>query len=82
MIDPRKMPFDNLALRPVQIEQITANHQSYDAVARLSLLPRIRDREIGNTAPSLVASGKVLSPTSWKGVTELIEGQAMVMSSR
>lgn len=58
-IDPRNLPFNKLP-PPVNIEQITADHKSYDPVSHLRLPPRIRDLEIDYTALSFVAPQKVL----------------------
>jgi signal transduction histidine kinase/ligand-binding sensor domain-containing protein len=63
VIDPRHLPFNKLA-PPVHIEQITADHKTYeatpDANGQLRLPPRLRDLEIDYTALSLVAPERVL----------------------
>jgi len=61
VIDPRHLPFNKLA-PPVHIEQITADHKTYeatpDANGQLRLPPR--DLQIDYTALSLVAPERVL----------------------
>jgi PAS domain S-box-containing protein len=63
VIDPRHLPFNTLP-PPVHIEQITADHKTYeatpDANGQLRLPPRLRDLQIDYTALSLVAPEKVL----------------------
>jgi len=63
VIDPRHLPFNKLP-PPVYVEQITADHKTYeatpDANGQLRLPPRLRDLQIDYTAPSLVAPEKVL----------------------
>jgi len=66
VVDPRHLPFNKLT-PPVQIEQITADHKTYDAVldgtgdgnGRLRLPPLVRDLAIDYTALSLVSPEKV-----------------------
>jgi signal transduction histidine kinase/ligand-binding sensor domain-containing protein len=62
VIDPAHLPFNRVA-PPVHIEQITADHKTYDVVSavngNLRLPPLIRDLEIDYTALSLVAPEKV-----------------------
>jgi ligand-binding sensor domain-containing protein/signal transduction histidine kinase len=53
VVDPQHLPF-NLP-PPVHIEQITADHKTYEASGRMQLPPLIRDLEIDYTALSLVA---------------------------
>ncbi len=63
VIDPRRLPFNSLPPL-VHIEQITADHKTYDAMSDsnelLRLPPLVRDLEIDYTALSLVAPEKVL----------------------
>ena len=63
VIDPRHLPFNKFP-PPVHIEQIVADHKTYDATSdanrRVSLPPRVRDLQIDYTALSLVAPEKVL----------------------
>jgi len=63
VIDPRHLPFNRLP-PPVHVEQITADHKTYeatpDANGQLRLPPRLRDLQIEYTALSLVAPEKVL----------------------
>ena len=63
VIDPQHLPFNKLP-PPVHIEQITADHKTYDvtsdASGRVSLPPRVRDLQIDYTALSLGAPEKVL----------------------
>jgi len=63
VVDPRHLPFNPLP-PPVHIEQITADHKTYntisDAKAPVRLPPLIRDLEIDYTALSFVAPEKVL----------------------
>ena len=59
IIDPDRLPFNKLP-PPVHVEQITADHKTYDAVSQLRLPPLVRDLEIDYTALSLVAPEKVL----------------------
>ena len=58
VVDPNNLPF-NAAPPPVHVEQITANHRSYDLASAANwnshLPPLIRDLEIDYTALSLVA---------------------------
>ena len=56
--DPSRMARNTLA-PPVHIEQITADHKSYDAKSGLRLPPLVRDLSIDYTALSLVAPEKV-----------------------
>ncbi len=56
--DPSRMARNMLA-PPVHIEQITADHKSYDAKSGLRLPPLVRDISIDYTAVSLVAPEKV-----------------------
>jgi signal transduction histidine kinase/ligand-binding sensor domain-containing protein len=62
-VDPRHLPFNNLP-PPVHLEQITADHKSYDLsfnpAANPHLPSLVRDLEIDYTALSLVAAEKVL----------------------
>jgi len=63
VVNPRELHFNKL-LPPVHIEQITADHQTYDATSasngKVQLPARVRDLEIDYTALSLVAPEKVL----------------------
>jgi signal transduction histidine kinase/ligand-binding sensor domain-containing protein len=59
VVDPRHLPFNNFP-PPVHIEQITADHKTYDASSNLRLPPLARDLEIDYTALSLVAPEKNL----------------------
>jgi signal transduction histidine kinase len=63
VLDPHHLPFNRLPA-PVQISQITADRQTYDAVSSvkgsLRLPPLLRDLEIDYTALSFVAPEKVL----------------------
>jgi signal transduction histidine kinase/ligand-binding sensor domain-containing protein len=63
VIDPHHLAFNKLR-PPVHIEQITADHQTYnvtsDANGKVYLPPLIRDLEVDYTALSLVAPEKVL----------------------
>ena len=63
VVDPRHLPFNRL-LPPVHIEQVTANHKTYnvpsDEKANLRLPALVRDLQIDYTALSLVAPEKVL----------------------
>ena len=56
--DPSRMARNMLA-PPVHIEQITADHKSYDAKSGLRLPPLVQDISIDYTALSLVAPEKV-----------------------
>jgi signal transduction histidine kinase/ligand-binding sensor domain-containing protein len=62
VVDPRRLPFNKLA-PPVQIERMTGDGKTYDAIpgenGRLRLPPLVRDLEIDYTALSLVAPEKV-----------------------
>jgi signal transduction histidine kinase len=66
VIDPRHLPFNTLP-PPVHVEQINADHKTYDASSNvtgdsssyLRLPPLVRDLEIEYTALSLVAPEKV-----------------------
>jgi signal transduction histidine kinase len=55
--DPSRMARNTLA-PPVHIEQITADHKSYDAKSALRLPPLVRDLSIDYTALSLVEPEK------------------------
>ena len=57
MIDPRHTPFNSLP-PPVNIEQLVADHKTYQPDAKLSLPPLLHDLEIDYTALSLVAPEK------------------------
>ena len=57
--DPSRMTRNTL-VPPVHIEQITADHKSYDAKSGLRLPPLVRDLSIEYTALSLVAPEKNL----------------------
>jgi signal transduction histidine kinase/ligand-binding sensor domain-containing protein len=57
VVDPRHLPFNNLS-PPVRIEQVTADHRTYDTSSYLRLPPLVRDVEIDYTALSLVAPEK------------------------
>jgi signal transduction histidine kinase/ligand-binding sensor domain-containing protein len=57
MVDPRRLPRNELP-PPVYVEQITADHATYDAAPGLRLPPRLRDLQIDYTALSLVAPEK------------------------
>jgi len=63
VIDPAHLPFNRLS-PPVHIEQVIADHKSYDATSEINghlpLPPLIRDLEIDYTALSLVVPEKVL----------------------
>jgi signal transduction histidine kinase/ligand-binding sensor domain-containing protein len=67
VVDPRHLHFNKLP-PPVHIEQVTADHKTYDAAlvvngdekGHLRLPPLVRDLEIDYTALSLVAPEKVL----------------------
>ena len=56
--EPSRMA-GNMLAPPVHIEQITADHKSYDAKSGLRLPPLVRDLSIDYTAVSLVAPEKV-----------------------
>ena len=58
IVDPSRVVV-NTVPPPVHIEQITADHKSYDAKSGLRLPPLIRDVTIEYTALSLVAPEKV-----------------------
>jgi len=58
VVDPRHLPFNKLP-PPVYIEQITADHKTYDSKSGLRLPPLVRDLSIDYTALSLVAPEKV-----------------------
>ena len=58
IVDPSRVVVNTLA-PPVHIEQITADHKSYDAKSGLRLPPLVRDLSIDYTALSLVAPEKV-----------------------
>jgi signal transduction histidine kinase len=62
VVDPRHLPFNKLP-PPVHVEQITADHKSFDAPSAvnepLRLPPLVRDLQIDYTALSLVAPEKV-----------------------
>jgi len=58
IIDPRHLPINNVP-PPVHIEQITADHRTYEASSNPRLPPLIRDLEIDYTALSLVAPEKI-----------------------
>ena len=62
VVDPRHLPFNRLVPQ-VRIEQVTANHKTYDVPsdekASLSLPALVRDLEIDYAALSLVAPEKV-----------------------
>jgi signal transduction histidine kinase/ligand-binding sensor domain-containing protein len=63
VVDPRHLPFNRL-VPPVRIEQVTANHKTYDVPsdekASLRLPALVRDLEFDYTALSLVAPEKML----------------------
>lgn len=62
VVDPHHLPFNKLP-PPVNIEQLTADHKTYDATfanGNVHLPPLVRDLEIDYTALSLVAPEKVL----------------------
>jgi PAS domain S-box-containing protein len=63
VVDPQHLASNKLP-PPVHIEQITADHKTYEATAdangEVRLPPRVRDLEIDYTALSLVAPEKVL----------------------
>jgi len=69
------MPYFPNKLPPVHVEQITADHKSYDPASyvngRVPLPARIRDLEIVYTALSLVAPEKVRFATNWKDETAI-----------
>jgi signal transduction histidine kinase/ligand-binding sensor domain-containing protein len=56
--DPSRMT-GNMLAPPVRVEQITADHRTYDAKSGLRLPPLVRDISIDYTALSLVAPEKV-----------------------
>jgi signal transduction histidine kinase/ligand-binding sensor domain-containing protein len=62
VVDPHNLHFNKLP-PPVHIEQITADHKTYDATSdangQMRLPPLVRDLEIDYTALSLVAPEKV-----------------------
>jgi signal transduction histidine kinase/ligand-binding sensor domain-containing protein len=62
VVDPRHLPFNRL-VPPVRIEQVTANHKTYDVPsnekASLRLPALVRDLQIDYTALSLVAPEKM-----------------------
>jgi signal transduction histidine kinase/ligand-binding sensor domain-containing protein len=59
VVDPRHLPFNNLP-PPVHIEQITADHKTYDVASDAVHLPALtRDLQIDYTALSLVAPEKM-----------------------
>jgi signal transduction histidine kinase len=57
VLDPRHLAINKLA-PSVYVEQVTADHKSYDVTSRLRLPPRVRDLRIDYTALSLVAPEK------------------------
>ncbi len=63
VIDPRHLPFNKFP-PPIHIEQVIANHKTYDSTpdanGQLRLPPRVRDLQIDYTALSFVAPEKVL----------------------
>src|SRR5262249_11315807 len=63
VLDPRHIAFNKVP-PPLQIEQVIADHTTYDSTSdsngRVSLPPRVRDLQIDYTAPSFVAPEKVL----------------------
>ena len=63
LVDARHLPFNRI-VPPMRIEQVTANHKTYDVPsdekASLRLPALVRDLEIDYTALSLVAPEKVL----------------------
>jgi signal transduction histidine kinase/ligand-binding sensor domain-containing protein len=63
VIDPRHLPFNRLVPQ-VRIEQVTANHKTYDVPSNqktnLPLPAAVRDLEIDYTALSMVAPEKML----------------------
>jgi signal transduction histidine kinase/ligand-binding sensor domain-containing protein len=58
VIDPRRLVVNKLP-PPVQIEQITVDRKTYDAVPGLRLPPHVRNLAIDYTALSLVAPEKI-----------------------
>jgi signal transduction histidine kinase/ligand-binding sensor domain-containing protein len=62
IVDPHNLDFNKLP-PPVHIEQITADHKTYEATppanGKLRLPPRVRDLEIDYTALSLAAPEKI-----------------------
>ena len=58
VVDTRRLRRNEL-LPPVHIEQITADHKTYDAAQGLRLPPLVRDLQIDFTALSFVAPEKV-----------------------
>jgi signal transduction histidine kinase/ligand-binding sensor domain-containing protein len=60
VVDPRRLPSNQLP-PPVHIQQITADHKTYDAAskARVPLPPQVRDLQIDYTALSFAAPEKV-----------------------
>src|SRR5262249_54682376 len=63
VLDPRHIAFNKVP-PPLQIEQVIADHTTYDSTSdsngRVSLPPRLRELRIDYTAPSFVAPEKVL----------------------
>src|SRR5262249_24418492 len=62
VVDPHHLPFNKIP-PPVHIEQVIADHKSYDVIpdasGRLPLPSLVRDLQIDYTALSLVAQEKV-----------------------
>ena len=58
VVDPRHLPFNKLP-PPVHVEQVVADHKTYEASSQLHLPPLVRDLQIDYTALSLVAPEKV-----------------------
>lgn len=54
VVDPRHLSFNKLP-PPVHVEQVTADHKTYDTSSNLHLPPLVRELEIDYTALSLVA---------------------------
>ena len=59
VIDPRHIPVNDVP-PPVRIEQVTADHTTYDVISQMRLPPLVRDLEVDYTALSFVAPEKVL----------------------
>lgn len=57
LVNPRRLSLNTIP-PPVQIEQLTADRKTYDAVSGLRLPPLVRDLEIDYTALSFVAPEK------------------------
>jgi len=58
VVDPKNLHFNKLP-PPVHVEQVIADHKTYDATSLMRLPPLVRDLEIDYTALSLVAPEKI-----------------------